>query len=169
MRDKSYNSPRIIDLWRFKSAKTNRVYIVELEHFAQNLQAIKFYPKDFRHSPHKYELLTNDYEPRKIVFSCFEIMRRILEKDKTVSFAFVAASDIEESKKARGYNRRFRLYRALVTQYFGYDTFAQIHDSNNRVYLMLNNNMIANGKLSVGELIDNINEIFEGEFNFSWD
>ncbi|MCI9607469.1 MAG: hypothetical protein HFJ94_04770 [Muribaculaceae bacterium] len=168
MRGKSDSSPRIIDLWRFKSDKTNRVYIVKLEHFAQNLKAIKFYPKDFRHSDNKYKILTNDYEPRKIVFSCFEIMRRTWEKDKTVSFGFVAASDMEESKKTRGYNRRFRLYKALVMRYFGYDTFTQIHD-NDRVYLMLNNDMIASGKLSIDEMIENVNKIFGEELNFSWD
>lgn len=169
MRDKSSNSPRIIDLWRFKSTKTKRVYIVEVEHFDQNLQAIKFYPKNFSHSSHRYELLTNDFEPRKIVFTCFEIMRRIWEKDNTVSFGFVAASDLDKSKEARGHNRRFRFYRAMVTRYFGNDTFSHIHDDDNRVYLMLNNDMLASGELSVEKIIKSINDIYAGEFNFSWD
>ncbi len=45
--------------------------------------------------------MTNDNEPRRIVYSCFELMRRYYLKDNTISFGFVAASDIDPIKKEK--------------------------------------------------------------------
>ena len=74
MRSKSSDSLRIIDLWTFKSTKTNKRYIVEVEGFEYEFLELKFYWKGVEKSKNRYSLLTNDYEPRKIVRSCIEVM-----------------------------------------------------------------------------------------------
>ena len=45
MRSKDSNSLRIIDLWTFRSIKSNKRYIVEIEGFKNEFYGIKFYWK----------------------------------------------------------------------------------------------------------------------------
>ena len=45
MRSKDHTSLRIVDLWTFKSTKSNKRYIVEVEGFEHEFYGIKFYWK----------------------------------------------------------------------------------------------------------------------------
>ena len=45
MRSKDHTSLRIVDLWTFKSTKSNKRYIVEVEGFEHEFDGIKFYWK----------------------------------------------------------------------------------------------------------------------------
>lgn len=45
MRSKDHGSLRIIDLWAFRSIKSNKRYIVEVEGFDNEFYGIKFYWK----------------------------------------------------------------------------------------------------------------------------
>ncbi len=96
MRQVDSGTHRSIDIWHFKSTKSNRTYIVEIEHFGKHLIAVKFFPKDFRNSKFRYSLMTNDYEPRTIVYSCLYVVKHYIDTDPLLSFGFVAASDIDE-------------------------------------------------------------------------
>lgn len=169
MRSKDPSTLRIIDVWKFKSTKSNKWYIIEMEHIGEGLIAVKFYYKGVRWSKDRYSMMTNDNEPRTIVYSCFELMKRYYLEDNTVSFGFVAASDIDPAKKTRAGNRRFRFYRTLVNNYFGTKTFVHLHDGQERLYLLLNRQQLKDGRLSVENVADEINRIYEGDFNFSWD
>lgn len=169
MRSKDPSTLRITDVWKFKSTKSNKWYIVEMEHFDNNLVAIKFYYKGARLCEHRYSLMTNDNEPRTIVYSCLELMKQYYLKDNTISFGFVAAQDLDPIKKQKPGNRRFRFYRTVVNYFFGTKTFVHLHDGNERLYLLLNRQQINCGNLSVKNVADNINDIYEGDYNFSWD
>ena len=81
MRSKDQSSLRIIDLWTFKSLKTNKRYIVEVEGFENEFYGLKFYWKGVEKSKDRYSLLTNDYEPRTIVRSCIEVMLQYFRKN----------------------------------------------------------------------------------------
>lgn len=85
MRSKDPSTLRIIDLWRFKSIKSNKRYIVEVEKFSNHFLGLKFYWKGVVNSKNRYSLLTNDYEPRTIVMSCVYIMLDYFRKDKFAS------------------------------------------------------------------------------------
>ena len=61
------NSLRITDLWTFRSTKSNKRYIIEVEGFHNEFFGLKFYWKGVEKSQFRYSLLTNDYEPRRIV------------------------------------------------------------------------------------------------------
>lgn len=54
MRSKDESSLRIIDLWSFKSTKSNKRYIVEVEGFEREFYGIKFYWKGVEKSKHWY-------------------------------------------------------------------------------------------------------------------
>lgn len=48
MRSKDHGSLRIIDLWAFRSIKSNKRYIVEVEGFDNEFYGLKFYWKGGR-------------------------------------------------------------------------------------------------------------------------
>lgn len=165
MRSKDPESLRIIDLWKFKSKK-NRWYIVEIEHFTEQFIAVKFYCKAMRHSPCRYSLMTNDNEPRTIVYSCLEVVRQYLCKNPMLSFGFVAAEDIEGKKRKDGVNRRFSFYRMVMVQYFGTRAYFHFNDTSHRVYLMLSKRSIAEGSFTIDDIVNLINQSFNDEFCF---
>ncbi len=74
MRSKDPSTLRIVDIWTFKSIKSHKRYIVEIEHFSRKFLGLKFYWKGVADSKDRYSLLTNDYEPRTIIMSCIHIM-----------------------------------------------------------------------------------------------
>lgn len=132
-RHRDPSSRRVTDIWAFKSTKSNKRYIVEIEGFENEFFGIKFYWKGVEKSPLRYSLLTNDYEPRRIIDSCINIMIQYYRRTPTLSFGFVAAPDLESDLRnatdSQHVNRRFRLYRALMLSYFGPRTFVQIATS----------------------------------------
>ena len=60
MRSVDTSSLRITDLWTFRSLKSNKRYIVEVEGFENEFYGIKFYWKGVEKSKERYSLLTND-------------------------------------------------------------------------------------------------------------
>ena len=52
-----------IDLWRFKSMKSGKVYLVDVEIYEKHIYGIKFYLKSQAHLKNRYKFLTNDFEP----------------------------------------------------------------------------------------------------------
>lgn len=133
MRSKDQSSLRIIDLWTFKSLKTNKRYIVEVEGFENEFYGLKFYWKGVEKSKDRYSLLTNDYEPRTIVRSCIEVMLQYFRKNPLVSFGFVAAPDLDKDIKGKRVDkksgsRRFKFYQRMMINLFGPETFHQVSD-----------------------------------------
>lgn len=116
MRSKDSVSLRITDYWTFKSLKSNKRYIVEVEGFENEFYGLKFYWKGVEKSKFRYSLLTNDYEPRVIVRSCIEVMLEYYRKNQLVSFGFVAAPDLE--KDIQGKKREINL--ALLSFILGH-------------------------------------------------
>ena len=172
MRSVDTTSLRITDLWTFRSLKSNKRYIVEVEGFENKFYGIKFYWKGVEKSIDRYSLLTHDYEPRTIVRSCVEIMLNYYRKNPLVSFGFVASPDLEKDIKGKHLNprkgsRRFRFYRRMMINLFGPETFSQLSDTENRIYLMVNNRQLSTGLISIRELEKRLNQLYEGDFNIS--
>lgn len=169
MRSEAHSSLRIIDLWTFKSSKTHKRYIVEVEGFENEFYGIKFYWKGVEKSKNRYSLLTNDYEPRIIVRSCIEIMLDYYKKNDLVSFGFVAAPDLEKDIEGKQINpregsRRFKFYRRIMLNLFGPKTFTQLSDTENRIYLMLNNKQLSRGLITIKRLEQRLNRLYHGDF-----
>lgn len=165
MRSKDPTTLRIIDLWGFKSTKSNKRYIVEVERFSNHFLGLKFYWKGVADSKSRYSLLTNDYEPRTIVMSCVYIMLEYFRKDNCASFGFVAANDLNNSAVISGPNKRFRFYRRMMLSIFGAETFAQGYDIQNSIYLLINKEMLQHGGISIGRIENEISRLYEGEYS----
>lgn len=164
MRSKDPITLRIVDLWGFRSAKSNKRYIVEVEYFSHNFLGLKFYWKGVEQSKNRYSLLTNDFEPRTIVMSCIYIMLEYFRKNNSTSFGFVAADDLGGSPFGRP-NKRFRFYRAMMLNLFGKDTFMQGYDIDNSIYLLVNRNSLRHGILTLSQIEDEISKLYEGEYS----
>ncbi|MBD5170650.1 MAG: hypothetical protein HDT07_01390 [Bacteroidales bacterium] len=168
MRSKD-NSLRIIDLWTFRSTKSRKRYIVEVEGFENEFYGIKFYWKGVEKSKDRYSLLTNDFEPRIIIRSCIEIMLDYYRKNPLVSFGFVAARDLEKDLKRKKVemqsgSRRFRFYQKLMINLFGPETFLQASDTTNTIYLMINMNQFSTGAISIKDIEDLLNKTYNGDY-----
>jgi len=165
MRSKDPSTLRIIDLWGFKSAKSNKRYIVEIEKFSNHFLGLKFYWKGVVNSKDRYSLLTNDYEPRTIIMSCVYIMLEYFRKDDCASFGFVASNDINNSNIATRPNKRFRFYRRMMLSIFGSETFAQGYDIQNSIYLLINKGMLQKKNISINQIEAEISKLYEGEYS----
>ena len=144
-----------IDLWRFKSMKSGKVYLVDVEIYEKHIYGIKFYLKSQAHLKNRYKFLTNDFEPRRIVLSCIYIMKHYYEIDVHSSFAFIGANSAGEDMKC---TKRFRFYRRMVNTYFGRKIFEHRVDEKNSAYLMLRKTEIQKNS----SLIKEIEDFFKG-------
>ena len=169
MRSKDPGSLRITDLWTFRSSKSNKRYIVEVEGFEDYFYGLKFYWKGVEKSKNRYSILTNDYEPRTIVRSCIEVMLDYYRKNPLVSFGFVAAPDLEkdiEGKHICGSvgNRRFRFYQRMMLTLFGPKTFYQAADTTHTIYLMINKRQLSEGVITIKDIESKLNQTYLGEY-----
>lgn len=169
MRSKDNDSLRIVDLWTFRSAKSNKRYIVEVEGFENSFFGIKFYWKGVEKSKNRYSILTNDYEPRIIVRSCIEVMLEYYRKSPLVSFGFVASDDLEKDiagkkvDKSTG-SRRFKFYRSMMINLFGPETFLQVSDTTHSIYLMINMVQLKSGRVSIKGIEEKLNQTYFGDY-----
>ena len=154
-----------VDLWTFKSTKSKKRYIVEVEHFPNYFIGIKFFWKGVADSKQRYSLLTNDNEPRSIIMSCIHIMLRYYKHNNSVSFGFVAANNIDADKHPDSPNKRFRFYRRMMLSVFGDKTFLQCYDKDNSIYVLLNRSMLELGKISLHSVEKDIAKWYDGEYS----
>lgn len=169
MRSKDSSSLRIVDLWTFKSAKTNKRYIVEVEGFENEFYGLKFYWKGVEKSKNRYSLLTNDYEPRTIVRSCIEVMLEYYRRNRLVSFGFVAAPDLEKDVMGKRVDRksgsrRFKFYQRMMINLFGPETFFQVADTTNTIYLLVNRVQLSNEAVALKDIEHKLNQTYIGDY-----
>jgi len=121
-------------LYSFKSTKSNKVYIVEVEFYERNFYGIKFFFKGHRLSEMKYNLLTGDNEPRKIIFTCISIMGVIFESDAHSSFGFIGSNNMGEGSDK---TKRYRVYSVIINTYFGENTFEHHYNDEKSTYVLI--------------------------------
>ncbi len=166
MRSRDEGTLRSIDLWKFRSGKSKKWYIVEVELFPSHFYGIKFYWKGVAESPDRYSLLTNDFEPRTIVMSCIAVMMHYYQKDTDASFGFVGAHDLVEKDVSDSPNKRFRFYRRMMLTLFSNDKFLQVKDVKNSMYLMVNRKMLDSQKISIRHIETEIAKLYVGDYSF---
>ena len=165
MRSKDPGSLRIIDLWSFRSSKSHKRYIVEVEHFSSHFIGIKFYWKGVEASEDRYSLLTNDFEPRTIVMSCIQVMMYYYDNDSLTSFGFVGAHDLIATDSDAFPNKRFRFYRRMMLSLFSSDKFIQINDPATCIYMLVNKIMLEKGIFDFSSIEDELGRMYEGEYH----
>ena len=142
-----------IDIYRFKSTKSNIVYLVNVERYEHNMYAVKFYQKNHRLSPKKYQLLSNTFEPRRIIYTCMNIMYSILEQNPRASFGFIGANCENENTEN---TKRYRVYRKIVATQVSDELFLHARNEEKSTCILINKNEL--GKYP--DLIEKIEETF---------
>lgn len=144
-------------LYRFKSTKSNISYIVCVEHYKYNVFVVKFYPKSWRDSKRKYQLLTRTNEPRRIIYTCINIMLTIFDRHPTASFGFVGANRIGEKPRE---TKRYRVYSTFVATYFSDKLFVHKEDKDKSAYLLVNRSVLSKDPLLISKIEGFFNELF---------
>lgn len=153
------NGIRYTDVYRFKSTKSNLTYFVNVERYDYNMYAVKFYQKNHRHSPRKYQILSNTFEPRRMIYTCMNVMLAVLEENPRASFGFIGANCEGEDI---GNTKRYRVYRKIVATKISDSSFQHIRNKSKSAYMLINR-----AELEVQpDLIDRIEETFLELYDF---
>lgn len=123
-------------LYRFKSTKSKLVYIVRVEEYEHNIYAVKFYQKSHSLSPNKYRIMTNTYEPRRIINTCINIMLTIYQNNEKASFGFIGANGLKEDINC---TKRYRVYSKIIATYFSDKHFYHKENIDKSAYMLINN------------------------------
>ncbi len=126
-------------IYTFRSTKSNLVYLVRVEHYKMDIYIIKFYLKSNQNSPYKYNLLSNTFEPRRIINTCIHILLEIYQKDPNASFGFIGANRLGESEEN---TKRYRVYKKMVTTYFTDIHFHHHYNVDKSAYILINKNKL---------------------------
>lgn len=101
--------------------------------------------------------------------SCIEVMLQYFRKNHLVSFGFVAAPDLDKDIKGKRIDktngsRRFRFYQRMMINLFGPETFYQVSDTTNTIYLLVNMVQLSNGAITLKDIERKLNQTYLGEY-----
>lgn len=115
-----------------------RRYIVLVEEYPYDVFVPKFYPSTFKNSPHKFNILVNDFEVGRIVRTCINIMLAVYRENPGASFAFVGAETITKHKKENKiFTQRYRVYKRVMLEFFNTDNWYHYDDMLTSTYLLI--------------------------------
>lgn len=130
-------------IYRFTSTKSNLTYLVDVEHYIDDIFVLKFYLRDQKNWKVKYNLLTNTNEARLIIFTCIDIMVDIFQQNTNASFGFQGARTFDRKTKkyiehSQAKTKRFNIYRRIVANALSEDYFEHYSYEKESIYLLLN-------------------------------
>ena len=131
---------KYIDVYRFKSTKSNLTYFVNVERYDFNMYAVKFFQKNHKLSPKKYQILANTFEPRRVIYTCINIMLSVLEQNPQASFGFIGANGEDEDTTN---TKRYRVYNKIVASKISTERFHHIENVEKSAYMLINRNELA--------------------------
>ncbi|RQE06516.1 hypothetical protein D2S45_03220 [Prevotella intermedia] len=146
-------------LYRFKSKKSNLWYIVLVEEYEHNVFAVKFYPKMWRLSKYKYQMLTGTNEPRRIINTCINIMISIYNENPKASFGFIGVNRKNEKPNE---TKRYKVYSTIIATYFNDKYFLHKENKEKSAYLLINNQAL----LSNPTLVKDIEDFFKNQYSY---
>lgn len=146
-------------LYRFKSEKSHLTYIVRVEEYEYDIYAVKFYQKNHSLSKNKYRIMTNTYEPRRIINTCINIMLSIYKDNSKASFGFIGANGVNEDINC---TKRYRVYSRIIATYFSDAYFYHKENIEKSAYMLINNTALNNNP----NLIEQIEAFFIEQYEY---
>lgn len=128
-----YTKDRIVN---GKAIKKDR-YIVEIEEYQYNVCAVKFYrQKDkSKGNINKYRVMTQKGCAFRILSTALIIMLDYLKRNPFSSYVFYGVANDDENEKE---TKRYIVYRRLVLNYIGVETFERFEWKDRSYMLLLN-------------------------------
>ena len=153
-----------LHIYTFKNRK-GTIYIVNVEQYLYDVYIIKFHTKADRSRKEKYNLLTNQKDARRIIYTCIEIGLQIYVTNPNASFGFVGSPIPKELKRESQLKntKRFRVYSKFAKFFFSPDNFLHTNNPDFSLYLLLNKKHLE----SNNTLHEKIMEMFEQHFDLS--
>lgn len=144
-------------LYAFKAADNQR-YLIELERYSHEVYGIKFYPKAWTNSPHRYSRLTGNGLPQPIIRTCLQVMVDRLELRPNASFAFISEAIQGESKRN---TKRHRVYQQVMENFFPGSRFYHVSYEAQSAYLLFNRNQPRSLIPTIEQLFQDLFEVGE--------
>lgn len=124
-------------IYRTRTSEGN--YVIHVEEYLENIFVLKFYPVRFKRYQNKYHMISNDYVMQDVIGTSLQVLLSMFNTHQNASFGFVAtASVIGIFSEAKSNNQRFRIYKQVMQNFFGHETFLHFLDVENSAYLMAN-------------------------------
>lgn len=125
--------------------------------------------KAHQNSKDRFNILTNLYEARPVIYTCIAILIDVFRQDSKASFAFIGSpspKEIDREKKnprqkKENCTQRFRIYSTLMSTFFSETYFEHRSSSRNSLYLMRNKS----SRHTLKEIQTMINTIYNIEVN----
>ena len=145
-----------VDIYRFKS---NLVYLVRVERYKHNMYAVKFYQKNHRLSPKKYQILSNTFEARRIIYTCMNIMFLLYKENPRASFGFIGANCENESQEN---TKRYRVYNKIVATQVSENIFKHVENMGKSAYMLINRDELK----EYPDLVEEIERTFQELYDY---
>lgn len=130
-------------IYKFYSPVTKLNYVLIADCHANDFISIKFYPKCYRKSDYKYNLIVNRGDLGNIVITCIKVIPILLGMYPTASFGFAAARTLDrQSRTLEPVERtqRFKLYCYVSQKTIGNATFQHFEYPDISGYILVNRN-----------------------------
>lgn len=148
-----------VDIYRFKSTKSNLSYLVRVERYEHNMYAVKFYQKNHQLSPRKYQILSNTFEARRIIYTCMNVMYALYKENPCASFGFIGANCENEGIAN---TKRYRVYSKIVATQISEGRFKHVENVDKSAYMLINRTELEN----YPDLIERIEQTFQKLYDF---
>lgn len=139
--DVAHNKPNLVSITTYNFKTPGHMYLVEVEKFKHNTYVIKYFLKQHKKNKNRYNLSSNEFKCRPVVITVINILAEILNKNPLSCFAFIGAHTIEKGlpPEPKDNTKRFRVYRRLVENKIGPQTFTHFESQIGSSYLLINN------------------------------
>ncbi len=130
-------------IYKFYSPITHLHYVLTADYHEEDVFAVKFYAQMHRKSGFKYSLIVNKGDIGNILMTCLKVIPIILKKYPNASFGFIGSRSYDrKSKTLENYEKtqRFRVYKHIVVQTIGNETFQHYQYEDLSGYLLINRN-----------------------------
>ena len=128
-------------IFTFYSPKTGLKYVLRAEYYSTDTYAIKFYAKRDRRNNNRYSKIINRGDVKNILLTAGQLVRILLDKNSTSSFAFSASrtlDPIDGTVEPIEKNQRYRIYKTLIERFLGPETFKHLAYPDISCYLLIN-------------------------------
>jgi len=117
-------------------------YIINVEHYNNNIFILKFHPRKLKSNKYKYNIVTNTGHFSKIVRTNINVLIDFYKKYPNSHFGFIGAMTYCQIKKcyteSQSITSRFKLYKYAVENLINPDDFEHHFDEENNTYLLIN-------------------------------
>lgn len=158
----AYNKKYLVNVITYNFRSPKHLYLVEIEQYRDKTFIIKYFLKKHKKNKHKYNLLSKEFKCRQVVLTVINILYEVLSKHKCCNFGFMGANTTDHSGKeleSKDNTKRYRVYRKLVEDRVGPDTFTHYMSDKGSYYLLVHNKHV-----DVTKVKDQIVEMFRDEF-----